>query len=231
MAQGAGAVALVGSHAGGDATPDSDVDLAAVGDGPQYRLEIHDALLVSIGWASAEEQLRRLYDPEWLGTHVHGWRHAVVLSDPHGLAAEIKRKALGWKWEQVDGRCDEWVATRVTGLAEEVQKLAASFRNGDDLNAAVQRSVLVLRLAGALAIHRRILYGSESRLWALVADELGAGWRTAQASALGLGGDDLEAGCRSAVDLFELATQEVRELFDERQLAVVEHALRRGRAA
>jgi predicted nucleotidyltransferase len=75
-ARGALAVALVGSHATGDATAESDLDLAVVGEGPHYRLEVHNGLLVSLGWATAEEQHRRLYDPVYLGTHVTGWREA-----------------------------------------------------------------------------------------------------------------------------------------------------------
>jgi hypothetical protein len=84
-----------------------------------------------------------------------------------------------------DEECNEWVAANVTGRAEEVLKVVASLRAGDDLNAAAQRSVIAQRLAIAVAIHRRILYGSENRLWSLTS-------------------------CRSALELFELAVQEVR---------------------
>ncbi len=80
-AEGALAVALVGSHASGDATADSDLDLAVVGEGPHYRLEVSDGLLVSLGWAPAEEQRRRHCDPAWLGTHVAGWREAVLVQE------------------------------------------------------------------------------------------------------------------------------------------------------
>jgi nucleotidyltransferase-like protein len=229
--RGAEAVVLVGSRARGDASAHSDVDLAAIGDGPQYRLEIDEGLLVSVGWAPEDEQRRRLYDPSWLGTHVPGWRQAVVLHDPEGLAAEIKHEAVGWDWSQVRTQCDAWVAAWVVGLAEEAHRLATALQDGDTLNAAVQRSVITLRLPQAMALRRRILYGSESHLWDLVARELGPGWRQAQSSALGLGDDDLGASCRSALRLFELAAVEVRELFDDRQLAVVEHALRRSRNA
>lgn len=227
---GAEAVVLVGSHATRDATPDSDIDLSAIGEGPPYQLEIKDDLLVSVGWASAEDQTRRLLEPEWIGTHVYGWQHAVVLHDLYGSAAEIKQQAVEWQWGPVEARCDHWVAANVTGLAEEVLKVVASLRHGDDLNAAAQRSVIVQRLAGPLAIHRRILYGSENRLWGLLADDLGAKWRAAQASALGLTCDDLQTSCRSALELFELAVHDVRAVLNERQLGVVEHALRVARA-
>jgi predicted nucleotidyltransferase len=228
--QGAQAVVLVGSHATGDAAPDSDIDLAVVGDGPPYRLEIQDARLVAVSWADADEQRRRLYDPDVLGTHVPGWRQAIVLSDRDGIAERIRQEALDWRWEKVEADCGRWVAAWVTGLAEEVLKVVGSLRAGNDLNAAVQRSVIALRLAKALAIHRRILCGSENRLWGIVADELGPSWRAAQASALGLDDADLEASCRSALVLFDLAVEEVRALLDDRQCAVVDHARSLARA-
>jgi hypothetical protein len=99
-AQGAVAVALVGSHATGEAGPDSDLDLAVVGQGPHYRLDVDGSVLVSFGWAPAEEQRQRLYDPAWLGTHVPGWRTAVLIWDPAGVAASIQQEAASWTWGQ-----------------------------------------------------------------------------------------------------------------------------------
>jgi predicted nucleotidyltransferase len=228
--EGAQAVALVGSYATGTATADSDLDLAIVGNGPSYRLEVHEGILVSFGRATAEEQRERLYDPEWLGTHVPGWRSAVLLRDPYEIAAELQQLANDWEWEQVAPECDRWVAGWIVGLAEEVQKLVSSALAGNDLGAAAQRSVIALRLPRVLAIHRRILYASENPLWELVAVELGLEWRQAQLSALGLADDTVEVTFRSALRLFEIAVDEVRELLDERQLAVVERALdQRGR--
>jgi predicted nucleotidyltransferase len=227
-AEGALAVALVGSHASGDATADSDLDLAVVGEGPHYRLEVHNGMLVSLGWAAAEEQRRRLYDPDWLGTHVTGWRKAVLLHDRDGVGAAIKDEAHAWTWEQVSDRVDEWVAESVTGFTEEVQKLVTSLARGQTTMAAVQRSLLALRLASTLALHRRILYGSKNRLWDIVAQEIGPAWRDAQAAALGVGGESLEVGSDAALELFALAAREVTPLFDERQRAVVEQGLQRA---
>ncbi|HEV2745545.1 MAG TPA: hypothetical protein VGV91_20495 [Rubrobacter sp.] len=65
------------------------------------------------------------------------------------------------------------MAEEITSLAEEVHKLVAALRDGHRTVAAVQRSVLALRPAQVLGVHRRILYGSENRLWDLVADAMG----------------------------------------------------------
>lgn len=227
-AQGAEAIALVGSHATGAAGADSDLDLAVVGEGPHYRLEIVGGVLVSLGWAPEEEQRRRLYEPRWLGTHVPGWRTAVPIWDPSGVAASIQQEASAWTWEMVEKACDHWVAEHVTGLAEEALKLQSSLRTGAMVTAAVQRSLLALGLARAVAVHRRLLYGSENRLWQAVADELGPAWTLAQSAALGLDGEGWEESGRAALDLFRFAAEEIRPLLDERQRAVVDHVAMLG---
>jgi len=223
--QGAEAVAIVGSHARGDAGPGSDLDLAVIGEGPHYRLEAHRGLLVSMGWATPAEQRRRLYEPHWLGTHVPGWRDARIVVDAGGLAASVQREARAWSWTMVEDECDRWAAASVAGLSEEACKLGSALEEHRLSVAAVQRSLLALQLARPVALRRRLLYSTENRLWELVAAEVGPEWRDAQASALGTAGDELAVGCRSALRLFELAVAEVRPLLDPRESAVVELAL------
>jgi hypothetical protein len=113
----------------------------------------------------------------------------------------------------------------VTGYTEEALKLRAAIRDGHQTTAAVQRSLLALRLAKPVALRRRLLYVTENRLWDLVSQTLGEPWRNAQAAALGLNREDLGAGCEAALRLFALAVDEVRPLLDARQLAVVRSAL------
>ncbi len=196
------AVCLVGSHATGTATPTSDVDIAVVGDGPHYRLEMREQLLFSVGWGSEVVQRQRLYEPDWLATHVVGWRNAVALHDPDGVAASIRHEAANWNWSLVAGDCDQWVAEKFVGLTEEVHKLISNLSSRSWREATVQRSVLAQQLGLILAIQRRILYGSENAVWQLIGDELGSTWRGTQEAALGIGKLRLERGeCRRAVAL------------------------------
>lgn len=75
-----------------------------------------------------------------------------------------------------------------------------------------------------LAVGPRILYGSENRLWDLVGEAMGEGWRRTQSAALGLGDEGFEATCRAALNLYGLAVDNVDDLLDERQRGVVRRA-------
>ena len=149
----------------------------------------------------------------------------MILHDPEGLAASLVSEARDWNWGPLERRCDSWVAEQVTGYAEEVHKLVAALRHGIASTAAVQRALLAVRLAPVLAVRRRILYGSENRLWDLVSDAMGEEWRREQARALGLGDESFEETCRAALKLYEFAIVDTDPLLGERQREVVCHAL------
>ena len=225
MGEGAEATVLVGSQARGDAGPDSDVDVLAVRPRTfSFKLERRGGLLVSVSSRPPEAYRREMADPGSVGTAVPGWRGAVVLHDPGGIAGALIEEAVAWTWGPLERRCDGWVAEEITALAEEAHKLAGALRTGHHMEAAVQRSVLALRPAQILAVHRRILYGSENGLWDLVADAMGKEWRLTQSAALGLDGEPFRKTCRAALRLYGLVAEETRPLLDERQRRVVRHA-------
>ena len=201
------------------------MDVLAVGPRTfSYRLERRGGLLVSVSSQPAEAYRREMADPGSVCTAVPGWREAVVLHDPNGEAGALIEAARAWTWGPLERRCDGWVAEEITALAEEVHKLVAALRAGHRTTAAVQRSVLALRPAQVLAVHRRTLYGSENRLWDLVAEAMGEGWRLAQSAALGLNGEPFEETCRAALKLYGLAVDNAYQLLDERQRGVANHA-------
>lgn len=153
-----------------------------------------------------------------------------MLHDPAGIAASLIEDAKAWTWEPPAERCDRWVAEKVTFLAEEVHKLVTALRRGSSSTAAIQRTLLATHLAPILAVHHRILYGSENMLWDLVGSAMGERWRRAQSSALGLKGEPFEETCRAALELYELTVNEVKHLFDKRQERVFRYARRLSNA-
>ena len=224
VAEGATAVVLAGSQVRGDATELSDIDLYATGIGPAYTLRVVRGRIVAVSWRSEDDERRALRRPESVGAVVPAWRAAHVLHDPDGVAEALKREAEAFDWAAISAACDEWVAEATTGYAEEVLKLVAARRADDRLLAAVQRSVLALRLPRVMAVHHRLLYETENRLLHLVAQAMGEEWAAAQAAALGLAsGEDAD---RAALQLFRLAVEEVRPLLTPSQAEVVDLALR-----
>lgn len=226
VGQGAKAAVLTGSHTRGDANPLSDVDIHAIGVGPVYTLRVERERLVAVSWKTEEDERRALREPTSVGAVVPAWRGAHILHDPDGLAARLRREAERFDWSAISVDSDKWVADATVGYAEEVLKLLAARRGNDRLLAAVQRSVLALRLPRVMAVHHRLLYETENRLWHLVAQRMGDEWAAAQAAALGLEpGEDAD---RAALRLFALAAEEVRPLLTPSQAAVAALALRGG---
>ena len=221
------AVVLTGSHARGDATIYSDVDLVAIGDGPDYRLEMHAGLLVSTSWQTRSEVEETLRSPSQACAAVPAWRSARILYDPNGIAAELVASAQNWQWDDIgEARLTAWVAEELTGYAEEVFKLVAMLEQRRLQAASVQRSVLTLRIPMIMATHLRLLYDSENVLWDMVGDVLDGDWRELQSAAFGLSGEPFQESCLAALELYVRACERVMASFDSRQLAVVEAAIR-----
>jgi hypothetical protein len=207
----------------GEATDLSDIDLYAIGSGPAYGLRVVRGNLVGISWRIEDDEHRALREPASVGAVVPGWRAAHVVHDPDGVAEGLKREAAAFDWSSISAACDAWVAEAIVGYAEEVLKLVAARHAGDHLLAAVQRSVLALRLPRVMAVHQRLMYETENRLWHLVAEAMGTRWAAAQAAAFGRAtSDDADS---AALELFTLAANEVRPRLTPAQAEVANLAL------
>jgi hypothetical protein len=219
---------LTGSHVTGTAHAHSDIDLvvllARAPKGDWVKSAQRRGFLVNSAWETARSVRVALRNPRLLTTFVPGWRECVILADPSGVAARLQAEARRWTWDRVADVCDAWVAEEIVGWAEEVHKLAGALEHGSAQNAAAQRSLLALQLAGVMAVRRRILYGTENVMWDRVSEAMGEPWASAQATALSMRGEPLEASCRAALRLYALAADEAWELLDRRQRAVVGNA-------
>lgn len=227
---GALAVVLTGSHVRGEAQTESDIDLIALlrrapkAGHVAIPVRRSGGFMVTTSWTTRSAVREELRDPAHVGAVVPGWREAVILADPSGVARQIQRKAIAWRWEHIANECHVHVADSITGWAEEVHKLSNALEHGTPMNAGVQRMLLAAKLAGIIAVHRRMLYGSENVLWDMVADAMGAEWKATQRAALALGGESLQISARAALQLYALTAAEVAHLLNATQRRVVAHA-------
>ena len=230
LEQGAKATLLTGSQARGTARPQSDIDIFAIGDGPDVwskRVEDH---MVVVYWWEPDEARQRMYRPESALLAVGGWRQAVVLDDPYGIAAKIQRDAKEWSWERIANEADAWVAEELTVWAEYVQKLVTALENDRKLDVAAIRAETALRLSRIFAVHRRVESESENGFWETTAEVGGPEWRDAQERAFGANGEDVGESAAAALTLYALLVEDARDLLDDRQREVVERALGVARA-
>jgi hypothetical protein len=163
-------------------------------------------------------------DPSKAGGIIPAWRNAAIIYDPQGIARAIKKEAKMWQWESLDKQLNGWVAEEITGWAEEVHRLVGTLQLGRRNAAAVQRSVLAIKMAPMLAVHHRIFYDTENQLWDLISERMGRKWAQVQSAALGKGGQSFEDTCKAALQLYATAAREVRHLLNRRQYQVVAHA-------
>lgn len=222
--EGALAVLLVGSFLRGDAHKESDVDLIVIGGGPSYRLERQAQYLFSISWRTQEQFRSVLDDPAEAVGAVLGWRRALILLDSNAVGRSLQEQAIDWNWSRVEGKCDAWVSEKVTGYAEDVQKLLGGLWLGRPLVAAAYRWILAFHLTEVMAVHHRILYEGDHDLFERVGATMRHRWQSIQQIASGVSDATFEQSCLAAMEMYSIAGSEVRHLLDERQTAVVAHA-------
>lgn len=222
--QEAEAVVLFGSWLRGDAYKNSDLDIHPIGKGPYYTLERHENFLVSISWSTATQDRKAFKDPSKAGGIIPAWRNAEIVYDPKGIARTLKEEAHDWRWEHITKKADKWVAENLTGYAEEVHKLVGNLQLNRASAAAVQRFLLAIYMAPILAVHHRILYDTENRLWDLVSAKMGKQWTNLQNTALGINNPTFQDSCQAALQLFTLTAKQVKHLLSQKQYEVVAYA-------
>jgi predicted nucleotidyltransferase len=175
---GASAIWLAGSHATGDPGPHSDVDLGVISsDGRRgFRFEAHAGTLVSISTISEAATREPFNIPRLAGAAVPGWREAVLLFDPHGIGRRLNDEARAWTWDAIAAEGDAWAAEQLAIAADQVLKLLNALHRGEPAEAALRRNDLAATLPQIMAVRRRLLYGSDRRLFGAVNDAVGEAW-------------------------------------------------------
>lgn len=224
--QGAQAVVMAGSWSRGDAHRHSDLDLWILGSRDRSSVLYRGGRQVSVAEQTLATARRELHDPRRVGGAVPGWRRAVLLHDPKGIAARLRRTAERFDWGRIESARHRYVAEQIVGWAEEAQKLTRALELGESQTAAVQRNLLADALAPLMAVRRGLLHDTENALWERVGALMGPGWARTQRRALGLERVSFRSSCEAALQLYARCARELRPLLTKEQRGLVERTCR-----
>lgn len=221
--RGALAVVLGGSWSRGEAHRASDIDVWVLGHRYGQTTLFREGFPIHIERTTSRIERARFRDPRRAGGCVPGWRAALPVYDPHGLAARLQEEARRFRWSAIGRACDRWVSDQVSGWAEEALKLVRALGEGHRETAAAQRNLLANGLVFVMAVHRRILWGSENGAWERAGRRVGGRWRVTQRAALGLDAVDFVSSARAALELYLRTAEAVRPVLRPEAVQAVEH--------
>jgi hypothetical protein len=221
------ALLLVGSRARGDHGPFSDIDLARHvdtedGHGDLVCATDGDGRLITVKTLAVAREERALVGPGKAVWQVPTLRDAVILYDRDGRAARLIEKARDFSWAELGDGPDRHVAAEVADYGEEVLKIAGGLAAGRPGQVLYGTMGLVLGLADAMAVHRRVFITSENRLFDIVLEAMvdRPAWTAAFRTAAGYEAAGPEARGRAALALYGETAACVAPLFDADQRMV-----------
>lgn len=187
-------VALSGSHAHGDATRYSDVDLLRFVSGetssPEFRMCYVDGRLISLLTWELERKRADMRQPEQAIWLVPTLRHMRILLDKRGELAALQREAEQFEWSDIEADAQRQVSGEFVWWSEELHKVLSAQVRGDESALAYATMGLLFGMVKVMARTRGVLIVSESRYFQEVGDAVGANsaWTRCLQQALGLGG-------------------------------------------
>ena len=215
----ADAVVLLGSHARGDAGPQSDIDLLRLAHGPlednldgSHLLEQHLVVVSSITYAEAESWFTR---PEQAVNVMRNLRLAVALRTRSRHFQEIQARAHAFTWTPaLQEAANLYAGDALVGWIEEVHKGLEGLQRNDPGRLLQARFGLSFGLNQVVHVQRGILTWGDNDLLATSSEELGAAadWVSARAATFGLTGaggstPTLQESVRAGLRLYQLTAQ------------------------
>jgi predicted nucleotidyltransferase len=185
--------ALAGSHARGDATRYSDVDLlrfvSAEADAQKFIQRYVDGALLSLTTYSVERKRADLRLPEEAVWVVPTLRRMRILRDKRGELADLQRNAEMFEWASVQAAAHRQLSADFVGWAEEVHKILSGLVRRDESALAYGTISLVLGIVRIMALARGVLIVSENTYFREVGEAVGvdSNWMRYLERTLGVG--------------------------------------------
>lgn len=209
------AIALMGSHARGEASPFSDIDLVCFRaeardrpvEAPTFLIDGHFVVVSELGPSEVEACFSQPYEAS---TFMAGLRQARPLWDPDGYFAAIQERARAFVWDAaLQERADAWASAEMVGWIEEAQKGLAGLRAGDEGRLLNARIGLSWGLTKVVRVQRGILISGDNGSYPELIAALGPGseWAAVSRLAFGLEGGSLAEQVRAGLRLYLLTAE------------------------
>jgi hypothetical protein len=230
---------LAGSHARGDATPYSDIDLIRFtpimpeADADRYTLAYREGHLVSLSTTTVYAKRAELRRPETAIWAVPGLRQARLLLDRDGALVALLHDAHTFRWDTLQSEADVYASYNVMGLAEEVHKVLGALAKDDEAVVLYGTWGLVAGLARAMIVQRGVLIQTENAYFhqAQEAAGLDSAWSGAFRIAIGLEMVPVTTRAGAALRLYQETAMRLSSALQPQHLAVIRGALARIQAA
>ena len=228
-------VGIVGSHARGQESKYSDVDVDIfVHELPEnaydrYTLRYWDNKLVSLKYTLLEGERSALINPRRAIWAVPGLSGMKILLDKDGALAELQQAAQHFDFSLLQTEADEFAAEEVMGCAEEVHKILNGLARGHESTVLYAIWGLVKNLLEAVAVQRGLMILSENRYFDLIQDSVGRDtkWTSAFRTAWGLDSTSSQYQSRgvAALKLYRLTAAMFEGLIPEVHREVIKRTL------
>jgi hypothetical protein len=192
------AIALMGSHARGDAGPYSDVDLARfISELSVHRAEVHshliDGCLVVVSDIRPSTVEDWFSSPEAASKVMSGLRSARPLLDRDGTFAHIQARAGSFAWDaSMQQKANVWASRQMVGWIEEVHKGLEGLRRNDVGRLLNARHGCSWGLSQVMQVQRGVLLSGDNAFYDEVAESVGwdSEWARLRRTAFGVVGRD-----------------------------------------
>jgi hypothetical protein len=155
------AIILAGSHAQGDATPYSDVDMAhlvaAPLSGPDKQYYFREGHLVSVATRPLAWFRAAVTRPEHAVLCLAGLRQARILLDREGTFRAFQQELENFSWVPLQEAANSYASSAMMHLAELAHKVLSALVRGDRLSLFEATSSLWFALTQAVAVQRGVL--------------------------------------------------------------------------
>src|ERR671932_747237 len=155
------AIILAGSHAQGDATPYSDVDLAhlvaAPLSGPDKRYDYREGHFVSVATRPLAWFRAAVTRPEHAVLYVAGLRQARILLDREGAFRAFQQELENFSWTPLQEAANSYASSAMMHLAEVAHKVLSALVRGGRMSLFEATSGLWYALTQAVAVQRGVL--------------------------------------------------------------------------